>query len=347
MLDDFSTICQQKIVFAENLVELAKTIKGEELYTSIIPIGSRTEGNEKKLTIKSVADFDDGEFIKRGDRLYHKEAVEKYGTIVRMVTWDKVDTTSRLLENAKIRLRKNVNIQTSIGLSAADLASINADISSFKLGNYVRIKSKPHDIDDDYLIKKISLDLLKPSSNKLTIGASFSSFSENQSTIEKNISDLKQQTSDNADGLNLLNAQIKTLDGTVTTLGEATAQIIEKTTPSNWTNLVISDDYKPYDDLTENYPKFKKMNNIVCVRGILSPKESYTSSTTAVTIASGLPPECRPPKNLTFVCQGSGMNRWTLHITTSGDIKMNRYGISTYATVPTTAWLSFAICYSV
>lgn len=119
------------------------------------------------------------------------------------------------------------------------------------------------------------------------------------------------------------------------------------TVDSDWVTLNIDAAYKPYNDNSENIPKYKATANVVTVFGIVSPKTAYLSSSSTVTIASGIPAKLRPSINQNFVCQGSGMNRWTCTVRTDGTIAAARYGTTEFATVPTDAWMVFTCTYQI
>ena len=114
---------------------------------------------------------------------------------------------------------------------------------------------------------------------------------------------------------------------------------------SGWKNLTIDSAFNAYTENT--LPKYRVNGNLVTVMGAVSPKTAYTSSATKVTAASGIPEGLRPDTPLAFVCQGSGMNRWTCGIETNGTVTVSRYGITENASVPTTAWLIFNCTYSI
>ena len=115
---------------------------------------------------------------------------------------------------------------------------------------------------------------------------------------------------------------------------------------TSWVNLTLDDGFVLYNGTAVNQPQYRVNGNLVTVRGSVSPKTAYTSGTTKVTIASGIPAEYRPENALSFVCQGSGMNRWTLGVETNGTITVSRYGITEGVSVATTAWLVFHCTYS-
>ena len=114
-----------------------------------------------------------------------------------------------------------------------------------------------------------------------------------------------------------------------------------------WKNLTIASGFELYNGTASNQPKYRVSGNVVTVMGILSPTAEFTSSTTGVTIASGIPANYRPSVNLQFVCQGSGMNNWCCSITTSGTITIARYGTTAATTVPDGAWLPFNVTYQI
>ena len=116
---------------------------------------------------------------------------------------------------------------------------------------------------------------------------------------------------------------------------------------SGWKNLTLDDGFALYNGSATNQPKYRVSGNMVTVKGVVSPKTAYTSSTTKVTIAGTLPEYLRPDLALSFVCQGSGLNRWTCGIETNGTITISRYGVTENASVTTTAWLVFNCTYSI
>lgn len=176
-LSDFSEVAPQKIEFAKNLLDFKRTVKADGIFTVIIPIGAGVEdedGNttDEKVNIKSV---NNGK-----DYLENSEAIKLYGRIEKMVEWENVTEPENLKTKAQAYLDEEVMLSNTIELVAADLAAINKDIEAFKLGTKVTIVSKPHNIDVTLLIKKISIDLFKPANNKLQLGTTFRSMTEQQ-----------------------------------------------------------------------------------------------------------------------------------------------------------------------
>lgn len=169
---DYPYESHQTIEFGENLLNFTKTNTGEDIATAIIPLGKKTgEGEEAKpLTIESVNDG--------LDYIYDEKGVEKYGWIFKVVTWDDVTLPENLLQKARAYLVESINQNITIELTAIDLSLMDKSIDDFQMGDYIRITSEPHNMDDKLLLKKQTIDLLKPDNNKITLGYTYSSFTD-------------------------------------------------------------------------------------------------------------------------------------------------------------------------
>lgn len=160
-LAELNLLSPQTIEFGKNLIDLKRHTKGEDIATAIIPLGAKVE--ETRLDIKSVNEV---------DYVFNQEAVDTYGWIFKVMTWDDVTEASNLLRKGNEALLEQVQMLFSIELDAADLSGIDKTVESFHLGTQVRVTTKPHSIDKLFLVEKLSIDLLQPASNKLTLGSS-------------------------------------------------------------------------------------------------------------------------------------------------------------------------------
>jgi hypothetical protein len=64
---------------------------------------------------------------------------------------------------------------TTLELSAVDLSLIDKSIDSFRVGDTVRVRSKPHGVDDNFLLTERRMNLLKPTSDSIVLGKSSAS----------------------------------------------------------------------------------------------------------------------------------------------------------------------------
>lgn len=192
-LADFTSLSTQTVEFAKNLLNLKHFRQGGEISTALIPLGAKIKNSEgqdtdERLTIRSVNDDI--------DYIYNQAVVQQYGWLFTTQIWDDVTEASNLLTKGQAYLASIVNEYDSIELDAADLATIDRTVSSFHLGTYVRVKSNPHGIDQNFLVSKLSINLLNPASNKLTLGGVVQSFTEqatNNEIVQKDMLNVVSQ----------------------------------------------------------------------------------------------------------------------------------------------------------
>lgn len=182
-LADSNYMSLQKIELGKNLLDLTRRINGDEVITALIPYGAKIdEQSDERITIKSVNN--------NIDYIYDQEAVEKHGWIFGTETWDDVTIPSNLLTKARQTLAAGILLNSSIELTALDLSLMDISIDEFRIFEYVKVEVPTHLIDDNLLISKMSLDILSPENNKLTLGLDIQTFTERQIQTEKAISNI-------------------------------------------------------------------------------------------------------------------------------------------------------------
>lgn len=183
-LADINVLSSQTVEFGKNLTDVIKSVKGEDLYTGIIPLGAKDEeGN--RITIASV----NGDL----DYLVNEDQAAIYGRIFKTMTWDDVTEPANLLVKAQSYLSSIGMLTETIELKAVDISPLNDDINSFRLGTKVRVHSAPHGINETFTIEKLSIDLMKPESNKLTLGATRKTFTEQSGSTSSEIISIGQK----------------------------------------------------------------------------------------------------------------------------------------------------------
>lgn len=119
------------------------------------------------------------------------------------------------------------------------------------------------------------------------------------------------------------------------------------TIDTKWQDAVLTSDFKNYNDLEAQRPRYKKQGNIVSIMGCVSPKNAMEGSSTGPAIFT-LPEGYRPSgMDRHFICQGSGSNKWLLSVGTDGVVGFSRYGTNEFVTCPTSAWLTFDVTFMI
>ena len=217
-LADFTKISSQIIEFGSNLKNYTKTVKADDIATAIIPLGHTVDdGNDStenpKLTIKSV---------NRGkDYVYSESGVALYGWITKVVSWDDVTVAANLKAKAEAYLQSVIQQNITIELNAIDLHLLDRSIESFSVCDYVRVISAPHNFDSTLLCNKQTLDLLKPENDTLTLGYTYSTFTEINSKISSSVSSIINIQSTVNSISNKLTVLNKTVADTEQSAGEA------------------------------------------------------------------------------------------------------------------------------
>lgn len=144
---------KQDIVFGENLLDFTEFVDASEVYTVLYPVG------KDDLTLS-------GGFVEAPN------AIEMFGRIIRKEDFSDVEDVDTLQADATRMLADNIKANTTIEISAFDLAILNRDETAFKVGKNVRVTSPPHNLDAYYLCTAINMDLCDPSKNTYTLGIS-------------------------------------------------------------------------------------------------------------------------------------------------------------------------------
>ena len=154
---------QQTIEFGENLIDFSRTTANSDLATVIIPYGAKSETTGLRLTIASVNN--DLDFIQ------DEEAIEKHGIICKAVYWDEITSAEALLTKAQQYLANSKNLVASLELTAIDLSLLDKNIDSFMVGDIIKVRSKPHGIEDEtYQLTEQDIDFLHPQNDRVVLG---------------------------------------------------------------------------------------------------------------------------------------------------------------------------------
>lgn len=175
---DISDVSGQPIELGKNMLDIKRETKSEDMFSAIIPLGAKLKDSEKRLDITAV----------NGNLPYiinDAARVACGGLIYRTVIFDNITNAQTLKTTGTNYLESNYAGESSVEITAADLSGQDVSIDSFDLGRWVRVINKYHFPDGEqmFLIKKMSINLLSPVGNKITIGAVKKGLSETVAEI--------------------------------------------------------------------------------------------------------------------------------------------------------------------
>lgn len=209
-LADFTKVSSQRVEFGSNLKNYTKTVKADDICTAIIPLGAEVddENDETENPKLTIADVNNGK-----DYVYSEEGVALYGWIFKVVEWEDVTKASILKTKAEEYVSTVVNQAITLEINAIDLHLLDPNIESFNLCDYIRVTSEPHNFDATLLCNKQVIDLLKPENDSLTLGHTYTTFTESTNKVVSSVSNvIKIQSS-----VNNLNNKFTVLNDTVNT----------------------------------------------------------------------------------------------------------------------------------
>lgn len=174
---------EKLIKFGENLTDYRLTNNYENLATAIVAtgcqVGESISGDPIYLSLTRAQDgptkYGDDICIK-GNALYSKWAVEKYGWVQRVYSNEEVDDIDILISEACNILRESYLPQQELEIKAIDMHMLNPELPPIRVGEYVHIVSVPHNLDGYFACTAIELDLNNPTNSLYTFGKKFKSF---------------------------------------------------------------------------------------------------------------------------------------------------------------------------
>lgn len=242
---DFTNISSQIIKFGSNLKDFVKIVKADDIATVLIPLGATLENSQERLTIANV---NNGK-----DYIEDVNAIAIYGRIVKVENWDDITLADNLLDKGRARLTELAKQQITLELNAIDLHLLDKNIESFKVGDYIRVVSAPHNFDSTLLCTKQTINLLKPDDDNVTLGYNRTSFAEstakisssalmiqamqgNINSISTTASQAKANASQALQDYNKISGDMSTLSGDIESVASAVTDLA-RSVSTNATNI--------------------------------------------------------------------------------------------------------------
>lgn len=178
-LKEYDDETGQAVTFGENILDITKYIKADDIKTCVVPLGATNSATGRPITIASVNN--------NVDYICDLEAVKAFGKIFGTVSYSDVESPSRLLERAKEDIKDLVNLSITIELTAIDLKDLGYDVKNINVGDKIPVRSKPHGISSYMQVSKVSKNLKEVSDCKVTLGSTIKTLTETQNSYNSGI----------------------------------------------------------------------------------------------------------------------------------------------------------------
>ena len=182
-----STVNTQTIEVGKNILDISDITEIDNVFTAIIPIG-KSSGNSsnnlyidgKILRVPDICSVYSDEELNSG---YHRaenyrNAINKYGTIIKTVSFDDATTKEKLYTEACEWIKNNYQGEVSkFTIKAIDMHQIGENTSKIMVGDQVNIVYPVGDENGEFTNRSITLtclnisyDLYHPENNSYTFG---------------------------------------------------------------------------------------------------------------------------------------------------------------------------------
>lgn len=179
----------------------------------------------------------DLDIFKEGDVVYSVSYVQRYGYKEFVYNDTNVEDKQLLLMLAVAKLKSLMSPVLTIDVRAVDQALYNPKHTHLFAGQAVRVRSKPHKVDEFMMVSSIDLDLIDPSRTTATLGVAYDTLTGQQSSFLRN---LNSKIVASVDAVDKLGEDVKV---TETTLGRVET-VVDKVAADNELIVNTFGDYK-------------------------------------------------------------------------------------------------------
>ena len=161
------------------------------------------EANDESKLLLTLNGYPDNylnstKYINKGDLIYSVNGVKKYGWIGKTVQNAAIATKKELYQQGLIELINAESPKRTIEIKAVDMHFVNPDIKPIKIGEYVRVRSTPHNLDSYFLCREISLDLNNPENSTYILGSTYDTLTGEQNKRAKELNSKLNKQYDSA-----------------------------------------------------------------------------------------------------------------------------------------------------
>lgn len=163
---DTGPLNDQVIELGVNILDLTRQIRGDQVITALIPYGAEVEdpdtGVSSRVTIASV---------NSGNDYLISPTADIFGVIYGVMTWDDVTQPQHLLTKAQAYLAQRSLLPVSFELRALDLHLLDVDVTRIFVGDQLRVRALPLNVDTVMSVSAMSIDLTDVRNTSITLGA--------------------------------------------------------------------------------------------------------------------------------------------------------------------------------
>ena len=203
-----TTVNDTPIQVAQNMISLTNEDDFSDFCTRLIPLGSKLDESEERVTISSV---------NNGlDYIDDVDGIAKYGIIEKVVKWDDVHEPQILLSRGNSYLADSNNITRKFSINAVDLSLIGLNPNNFQVANYYPVVNQLMSINEVLRVVEKKFSIESPESATLTFGSLFDNVQDYQKKAIQNSLEAKELANITSNRIDNTSAVINNINTTVT-----------------------------------------------------------------------------------------------------------------------------------
>lgn len=197
---DVGDVNSQIIDFGVNLLDYTYTDDASGVYTAVVVTGG-TDENGNEIKIKDATTETDGEFSYVDDTITALSAAQKYGYRETHYSNTDAETASALVDAAVAYLKIVSKPDVMIVCKAIDMALYMDGYKHLAVGEIVRVRSVPHNVDEYMVVTAIDVNLDNPENTEYTLGIVYDTLTGEQSSKLKDLNNNLDRTVDSVGAL--------------------------------------------------------------------------------------------------------------------------------------------------
>ena len=172
-LSSYGEVSGQEIRQGQNIIDITKYVRTDELATRIIPIGG-PDNDGYPTTIKNAQGSGGLDYIQDDN------AIAEFGIITKVVEFSDILNQNELLAAGQEYLETVKGANLTVELTAVDLADAGYDIDTIDVGDLIPCVAHTYGINAQMQVSRKVTDILKPGNSKVTLGFTIQTLTQKQ-----------------------------------------------------------------------------------------------------------------------------------------------------------------------
>lgn len=173
-LDNIGAVSSTEIRLSKNLISITEEKDPSQIITRLVPLGAKKtiideNGEESEIEERlTISEINNGL-----DYIDDIEAIEKFGIVEDVVTFDNVTVIENLLRKGQEYLVNNNKVKCKYKINSLDLSLIGLDIDGIDLYNYYKVINPLMGISECLRVVDKTIVIENPQSSSVNIGDKF------------------------------------------------------------------------------------------------------------------------------------------------------------------------------